>query len=265
RGLYERLSSITYTFRFNEVLDPSKLHSSLVKLFTIGDWRKLGGRLRRTDNGDIVIHVPKVYDAEHPAVRYSHVEFDIRIEVYLLGCRLPKETEPYPSVHEGCHTFRSFSRRQDLPGDIEHHYTSDEPLVSLRVTSFTDTTPVPITFPHSVCDAMGTAELLRAWSSVLASRIESVPAVLGASRDVIETMGTLSDEKAEKPYLLEHRQIKCFSLLAFIVRFVWDLLTRRNVQTRTIFLPASFLRKLRQEAQEQLAIEPTGRTQSFPQ
>lgn len=41
-----RASIISYTFRYNDVLDPEKLHDSLVKLLGIGDWRKFGGRLR---------------------------------------------------------------------------------------------------------------------------------------------------------------------------------------------------------------------------
>ena len=38
---------INYTFRFNDVLEPGKLHDSLAKLFGMEDWRKLGGRLRK--------------------------------------------------------------------------------------------------------------------------------------------------------------------------------------------------------------------------
>lgn len=34
------------TFKFNDVLDAEKLHASLSRLLEIGDWRKLGGRLR---------------------------------------------------------------------------------------------------------------------------------------------------------------------------------------------------------------------------
>jgi hypothetical protein len=37
---------VTWTLRFNDVLDADKLHSSLSKLLEIGDWRKVGGRLR---------------------------------------------------------------------------------------------------------------------------------------------------------------------------------------------------------------------------
>lgn len=37
---------VTWTLRFNDVLDPNALHDSLSTLLDIGDWRKLGGRLR---------------------------------------------------------------------------------------------------------------------------------------------------------------------------------------------------------------------------
>ena len=37
---------ITWTLRFNDVLDADKLHASLSRLLEIGDWRKIGGRLR---------------------------------------------------------------------------------------------------------------------------------------------------------------------------------------------------------------------------
>lgn len=37
---------VTWTLRFNDVLDADKLHAALAKLLEIGDWKKLGGRLR---------------------------------------------------------------------------------------------------------------------------------------------------------------------------------------------------------------------------
>lgn len=38
---------VAWTLRFNDVLDPDRLHTSLCRLLEIGDWRKLGGRLTR--------------------------------------------------------------------------------------------------------------------------------------------------------------------------------------------------------------------------
>jgi hypothetical protein len=37
---------VTWTLRFNDVLDADKLYTSLSRLLEIGDWRKVGGRLR---------------------------------------------------------------------------------------------------------------------------------------------------------------------------------------------------------------------------
>jgi hypothetical protein len=37
---------VTWTLRFNDVLDADKLHASLSRLLEIGDWKKVGGRLR---------------------------------------------------------------------------------------------------------------------------------------------------------------------------------------------------------------------------
>lgn len=38
---------VAWMLRFNDVLDHEKLHTSLANLLDNGDWRKLGGRLRK--------------------------------------------------------------------------------------------------------------------------------------------------------------------------------------------------------------------------
>jgi hypothetical protein len=37
---------VSWLMRFNDVLDPEQLNNALVRLLEIGDWKKLGGRLR---------------------------------------------------------------------------------------------------------------------------------------------------------------------------------------------------------------------------
>ena len=37
---------MAWTLRFNEILEPEMLHTSLSRLLEIGDWKKLGGRIR---------------------------------------------------------------------------------------------------------------------------------------------------------------------------------------------------------------------------
>lgn len=39
---------IGWTLRFDDVLDADQLHVALARLLEIGNWRKLGGRLRET-------------------------------------------------------------------------------------------------------------------------------------------------------------------------------------------------------------------------
>lgn len=42
---------IGWTLRFDDILDAEKLSAALSRLLEIGDWRKLGGRLRETVRG----------------------------------------------------------------------------------------------------------------------------------------------------------------------------------------------------------------------
>ena len=44
---YTRGICLNVTLRFEEVLDTRKLHDPLERLLEIGDWRKLGARLRQ--------------------------------------------------------------------------------------------------------------------------------------------------------------------------------------------------------------------------
>lgn len=37
---------VSWLMRFNDVLDPEQLNNALARLLEIGDWKKLGGRLR---------------------------------------------------------------------------------------------------------------------------------------------------------------------------------------------------------------------------
>jgi hypothetical protein len=37
---------VTWTLRFDDVLDADKLHNALARLLDMSDWRKLGGRMR---------------------------------------------------------------------------------------------------------------------------------------------------------------------------------------------------------------------------
>lgn len=269
-----RSSIINYTFHYDSVLDANRLRDTLLELIQIGDWRKLGGRLRLNvsaqslcgfdssslfltrpqpqGKGLLEIHVPRHFSPARPAIRFSHVNFPFDINSHPTASKLPRETGSTPSLYDGCRSFRSFGQPSTLPNNIKHYLTTDEPLLCLRVTSFTNSTLVAITFPHSITDAMGTADILKAWSSVL--RGESVKSVLGARDDVLAGTGTKFDEKAKGKFVFEDHQARGLGLLSFLMRHTWDVLTRTNITARHIYLPASIIAYLRRRAEDDLRL-----------
>lgn len=238
---------ITWTLRFNDVLDADRLHTSLCKLLEIGDWRKLGGRLTRRDNG-LEIRVPPKFTPERPAVSYSHRAIPSDIDDHPLAKTLPKPT-PTASIQAGSHEFREFEASTDAPATLDEFLANDTPQLSLHVTSFNDATLVGLSWPHTLMDALGQQALLRGWSLVLAGRESEVPDFLGAREDAL-CAGP--DEKQEE---YRPKRLQGFAMFQFGLRFVAGLLWNRVVETRTIFLPKKAVAELRKQAQEDLSGE----------
>ncbi|TGJ83719.1 hypothetical protein E0Z10_g5030 [Xylaria hypoxylon] len=260
-----RSSLISYTFRYDHVLDAQKLRESLAMLLASGNWRKLGGRLRKNRDGKLEIHVPLHFNYDCPPFRFSHVKFDMDMNTHPLASLLPKKTGSQPSVHEGCHKFREFSIPSTLPTDITHYLSTDEPLICLHINSFNDGTLVSLTFPHSLSDAMGTVGLLKAWAHVLHHHKGGSPKreLWGAREDVSASVGAANDQTAQNTkFVLEDRQTTGLPLLFFMARYAVDALINRNIETHHIYLPASFLSHLRQQAEKETRLAKGDEDQS---
>ncbi|KAH9891397.1 hypothetical protein F4778DRAFT_795532 [Xylariomycetidae sp. FL2044] len=146
---------MAWTLRFNDVLDFNLLHASLRRARGPVEWQ---------------IRIPKQYTHERPAVRYYHNNdnHDIRVEDHPGACRLPNgKTTP---VHEGGENYHWLNTRPDVPKNMIDYMNTDEPMISLVVTSFFNATFVAINFPHIVADGLGIATLFEAWSAVLHQR-----------------------------------------------------------------------------------------------
>lgn len=213
-------------------------------------------------NGKLDIHVPRFFTEARPAVRFSHVDCSrTTIESHPLASRLPRPTGSTPSVQEGCHAFRSFALPAGLPNDIKHYWNTDQPLLCLHVTSFADATLVGFTFPHSLSDAMGTSELFKAWANVVAGKSCLVKPLQGTWDDVLDHVGTPVDAEASNgEFVLERQQTKGSALVSFIARYLWDVMTRRTIQTRHIYLPAEYMAHLRQGVEAELKKHNGGKT-----
>jgi hypothetical protein len=251
---------VTWTLRFNDVLDPEKLHASLSKLLEIGDWKKVGGRLRlREDNGELEIHVPRPFTPDRPAVAYTHQTLAVDVGDHPLAKTLPRITDR-PSIQAGPGEFACFAARDGAPSTLDDFLYQDVPQLSLHITSFNNATLVGLSWPHTLMDVMGQQALLRGWSLVLAGREQDVPPVLGAKEDAICAAADTPVQKGEEqePFRLGEKRLTGLAMLKFGLKFGSDLLWNPVVETRAIFLPQRAVAELRRRAHEDLIAEQGG-------
>ncbi|KAH8898026.1 hypothetical protein GQ53DRAFT_742809 [Thozetella sp. PMI_491] len=234
--------------RFNDVLDADKLHASLLKVLEQGDWRKASGRFRRDASGRPQLRVPATFTPQRPALRYSHAAFDVRIEEHPLGQQLPKATDQ-PSLQKTTDHFKPFCWEPGAPGTLDEYLQCDDPPIGLRVTSFLDATLVAVSWSHVLADAVGFRNIVTAWCQVLAGRERDVAPVVGARVDAAPPIWE-SEPPNKEPYMWESKMLEGFSFLWFALRMVWQMIWQPKLTSRTLFLPASFISKLRQEGEK---------------
>ncbi|KAI1052350.1 hypothetical protein LB507_007552 [Fusarium sp. FIESC RH6] len=233
---------MAWTMLFDEVLNPEKLHQSLTELLQIGDWKKLGGRLKfgNNTNGHLEIH------STTPTVAFWHKKYDISIEEHELTTSFPKATED-PSVHPISPKFWDLILSPDTPKTLKDFTKRDVPMLSLHIVSFEDATIVSISWPHALFDAKGFHHLVQAWSDVFNGNKENVPEIIGAKEDVLYNIAGKSEYTSQIPDI-ESRMLTGFAFVLFVVRFLWTLLTQPTVETRMICLPKKTVDKLHQQA-----------------
>ncbi|KAH8688490.1 hypothetical protein BGZ61DRAFT_494573 [Ilyonectria robusta] len=245
-----REKTMSWTLRFNDILDAEKIQDSLRRLLEIGDWRKLGGRLREKKDGKLELFAPQQFIAERPAFLYNHDALsDMSINEHPLASRLPKATEG-PSLQKFDGHFRPLAGPPSFPGNAAELISQEAPQLSLNITSFNDATLVTISWPHILMDALGYQDLLRCWSLVVSGREEEVPPFLGATKDVLLEAEQSNSEKPED-FRLEGKRLGTLGTSMFLSRFVWDHLRNPPVETRVIFLPKKAFEKIQSQVQEE--------------
>lgn len=174
---------------------------------------------------------------------------------------LPKATDG-PSIQSSPPDYRLFAAREGAPVTLEDFIYQDIPQLSLHITSFNDATLVALSWPHTLMDVMGQQALLQGWALVLANRIPEVPPFLGAREDAICVAADAPVEHKEE-FKLGRQKLKGWGMLVFGLRFAWDLLWNKVVETRTVFLPKRLVAELHGQAQNDLACEDGGEEKPF--
>jgi len=262
---------VDFALRFDDVLDHEKLRLALERLMQIGNWRKLGARLRRNvrlflqicgtclfvdaDNsrqgqGKLEYHIPTSYDEKRPGFIYEQVEYAAKIGEHPIGCKIPRATSR-PLVAGNVAELKPLTRSPDTPTTINDFLYSDRPQLSIKITSFEDATLVSLSWPHTFLDAMGRVALFKNWIAVLEGREQDVQPLHGYDSDPLITLGT----KPTEPSALAGRQIQGFSFFIFILRYLHELLWYPREESRVVCLPGHFIQGLKQEALEDLSKE----------
>lgn len=257
---------LSLTLRFNDVLDAAQLHAALCTLLATGDWRRLGGRLRKpapdAPRQTLEVHAPRAFTADRPAVAYSHEDLSsVLIGEHPLGKELPVSNGREACVCLPGEHFRAFAAAAEFPDTIDGFMApgnEDMPVLSLRVTSFKDATLVAVGVPHLLVDAMALGELFRAWSLVLAGKEDEVPPVLGARDDILYDVADPALKKDdEEPWGLQAVYLAGFAFVLFLVRFLWGIITELTIESRVVFLPKHIFEKMRASALADVAADAT--------
>ncbi|KAM4058624.1 hypothetical protein HRG_006421 [Hirsutella rhossiliensis] len=183
--------------QFNDVLDAGKLQNAFSRLLDIGHWRKLGGRLKMKENGDLEVHVPTRFTAERPAMLYAYENFESNIAEHPLAPELPQsaDTLSIDSVEEVQH----FIRGPTFPTTFNEMIDQGAPQLLVKITAFFDATLLAITAPHVTWDGFGFSSFLQALQLILAGREDEVPPMLGSRHDMLVEMASrYSDNKVDK-------------------------------------------------------------------
>ncbi|PYI00200.1 hypothetical protein BO71DRAFT_479018 [Aspergillus ellipticus CBS 707.79] len=253
--------ALDFTVKFDQVLDPEHLRRSLDRLLEIGDWRKLGARLRLNASGQLEYHMPDRYDAQYPGFTYSTTTHSGYLNTSSDACApaLPRKPKiRYPTIFQpAASNLDAILHRPDSPTKLEDWIYTDRPQLNIHIATFADATLVTLTWLHTLMDASGRASLLKAWSAIVCGREHTVPPFHGFSDD------PLADVTAKPPlewfirlpWLLIAIQW-LFPVLTWI-RALCELVRYPAYETRLVCVPGAMVTGMREQAMQELAAGDT--------
>ncbi|RSL86800.1 hypothetical protein CEP51_002594 [Fusarium floridanum] len=243
--LYRRIA--LYNLKvFDDVLDPERLRSSLETLVSQDTWRKLGGRLRKNDQGGLEYHIPEEFTAQRPAVGFTRVDYSgVTKADHPLASRLPKPSSR-PAVVGGPDECIDLACGPGCPTSIDDYLYTDRPILGLHVVSLKDATLVTLHWLHIACDALGMKALVGGWVATMQG--QEVPAQLGFDADPLEELG----KHPKEAHKLADQRMNTGNLLTYAFKNGYSLAFGKK-ECRMVCIPGAFLDKLRTTALEELS------------
>ncbi|RLL97470.1 hypothetical protein CFD26_105747 [Aspergillus turcosus] len=241
-------SIVEIALRFEDVLDIGKLQAAWERLLQLGEWRKLGARLRKNQkNGRLEYHVPREYTEERPGVIFTKSQYDLNVEDYETNQKLPRQLSK-PVLLDMDIASRSLLS-PDGPRKLDDYIKSDRPVFAVHAVTFNNCTILTVSFSHVVADGVSFGILLEAWMAVLRGREGDVPPFSGYRDD---HLAKLPLRASPAPYIHLDRLLKPVGLAGFIIREIIEYLKAPKEELRTVGIPDSFVANLRAKALEEL-------------
>ncbi|CAI6249692.1 unnamed protein product [Periconia digitata] len=245
-------------FVYDQVLDPEKLRSSLSQLVGHETWQKLGARVKKGSKG-YELHVPRTFTSARPAIAYKHVSLDMAKADHPAASRIPSSSsapKDRPALMGNPEDWTELCCGADAPKTISDYVGSDRPLTGLRVVSLKDATIVNLHWLHAAADGMALKAILDNWQLCLQGREAEVPLLHGFEEDPLRELGLHPKEKFD----LEGSELSKWGTASYALRNGYNIAIGAK-ETRTVCIPGSFLKKLRETALEDL--RKAGETDTF--
>ncbi|OOQ89993.1 hypothetical protein PEBR_05855 [Penicillium brasilianum] len=276
---YTRGICLNVTLRFEEVLDTAKLQESLERLLEIGDWRKLGARLHQNvkinihpdsqvpllihhqEAGKLEYHLPSKFTNNRPGIIFTTANQPNPISSHPLASQIPSTQETSQISVLGCmSSFNSITKHDDAPNKIEDYLSSDIPQLFIHVVTFTDTTLITVTFPHTLFDAMGLSYFLQAWTAILSDQEDRIPAFLGFDEDIIEAK---TEYVPAEQHVLAKKTLTRFQMAVLVLSRWWENYWYPDVQDKVITIPNTYVQRMQERALQELRAQSSQSSRSL--
>jgi hypothetical protein len=202
--------------------------------------------------GKLELHVPTAFTAERPPARFEHESTASALASHPLGSLVPDLRQFESSFHPGIDELRAHSLSRTAPIDIKTYLTTDEPVLSIYIATFSDASFITITHPHAIADAQGTRDLLHAWSQTIVGQRDNIAPLHGVRHDVFSGVGEKQDVDAGTPYVLAGLLLSGLPFLGFVLRHIWDLFWTPRMHTKIFYISAEVMSALRNTTHDDL-------------
>lgn len=143
----------------------------------------------------------------------------------------------------------------EAPKCLDDWLYSDRPALAVHIISFTDATFITLNYSHSLVDGVGKREIMINWCKVLAGRIKDVTPLADWDEDPMRII-CHSLLAHDERYIHEENRLSGWHKWYWVIRFIADRFrNRNNYRQRNVFIPASTVARLRQEAYDHHATD----------